>query len=782
MDVISADLNSLSPVHLNSTQDASSSLPTSPETGSDHSQFLSTSFSPLTYAQKLVQETPSTPNLDKFDQIHGRLQTKIDDLQQKTKTLITSSQSQLLDQIVGVRTIDSSLSAIEEQIREIKAYMHALRSKIRVPHTQAVAYARQAANLQAAMRFARLTARFMQLARKLRMQVPDIVEEAEDNNGRCDWAAAALTLADIDRTVASNGGLTGIFVVDNEIKSSVEPRRRGALLAAESMVSNGMQKNNASDVGSGLIVLANLGALGNVVAKKVRQEASNWATYVSSASLNDTWVDIASLVDELLARGLQIRTLEKALARRRDVVTRFDVSVDNSAGFLDSVVAQLGDRALAFWWRAAVAVLSARILAAPTRATVTTGFPRLVRAFFPKLEPLVLAHLGGVTTVRELPSKGVTQDLHEEEEEEPGVLILWDGLLAPLATEYCARAATRMNGSVKRCFGQQILSAPVKKNVIAAVRRISAETQLASADSRLSAAVLRCASDSVNEFMQEINTRITHVSATVLPPVLNNDPNELLSVYAGLVNAVQTLCTGLRESDVCIQQLPDPYTLVEPLFAAAQIGISEAVDQDDLQTVESAMQWIQSQVIAPIELDLCRRTQMFVKISIQKYVRTTLLIYPMTEEAKLHVVANVARFEFACSQLVSLTDTGNAYASLRLLRPLLFMDSKQLCKNIENGDMLKCLPKVDLLGFVIYRIVSEVELADKEMLLPHAVLGWTQVQLKEYMLDQVQQEPPLLDNVLDAQRWSLDQLAQKLQEISPEHYDLASCGLKHLAK
>ncbi|KAJ2697175.1 Conserved oligomeric Golgi complex subunit [Coemansia sp. IMI 203386] len=632
------------------------------------------------------------------------------------------------------------------------------------------------------MRFARLTARFMQLARKLRMQVPDIVEEAEDNNGRCDWAAAALTLADIDRTVASNGGLTGIFVVDNEVKSSVEPRRRRALLAAESMVSSGMQKNNTSDVGSGLIVLANLGALGNVVAKKVRQEASNWATYVSSASLNDTWVDIASLVDELLARGLQIRTLEKALARRRDVVTRFDVSVDNSAGFLDSVVAQLGDRALAFWWRAAVAVLSARILAAPTRATVTTGFPRLVRAFFPKLEPLVLAHLGGVTTVRELPSKGVTQDLHEEEEEEPGVLILWDGLLAPLATEYCARAATRMNGSVKRCFGQQILSAPVKKNVIAAVRRISAETQLASADSRLSAAVLRCASDSVNEFMQEINTRITHVSATVLPPVFNNDPNELLSVYAGLVNAVQTLCTGLRESDVCIQQLPDPYTLVEPLFAAAQIGISKAIDQDDLQTVESAMQWIQSQAIAPIELDLYRRTQMFVKLSIQKYVRATLLIYPMTEEAKLHVVANVARFEFACSQLVSLTDTGNAYASLRLLRPLLFMDSKQLCKNIENGDMLNCLPKVDLLSFVIYRIVSEVELADKEMLLPHTVLGWTQIQLKEYMLDQVQQEPLLLDNVLDAQRWSLDQLAQKLQEISPEHYDLASCVLKHLAK
>ncbi|KAJ2593833.1 Conserved oligomeric Golgi complex subunit [Coemansia sp. RSA 1722] len=636
------------------------------------------------------------------------------------------------------------------------------------------------------MRFARLTARFMQLARKLRTQVPDMVEEAQDSSGRCDWAAAALTLADIERTVASNGGLAGIFVVDNEIKSSVEPRRRRALLAAESMVSNGMQKNSTSDVGSGLIVLANLGALGNVVAKKVRQEASSWATYVSSASLSDTWVDIASLVDQLLARGLQIRTLEKALARRRDVVTRFDVSVDNSAGFLDSVVAQLGDRALAFWWRAAVAVLSARILAAPTRATVTTGFPRLVRAFFPKLEPLVLAHLGGVTTVRELPSNGATQELHEEEEaeaEEPGVLILWDGLLAPLATEYCARAATRMNGSVKRCFGQQILAAPVKKNVIAAVRRISAETQLASADSRLSAAVLRCASDSVDEFMQEINARVARVSATVLPPVFNDGPNELLSVYAGLVNAVQTLCTGLRESDVCIQQLPDPYALVEPLFAAAQIGISEAIDQDDLQTVESAMQWIQSQVIAPIELDLYRRTQMFVKISMQKYVRTTLLIYPMTEEAKLHVVANVARFEFACSQLVSLADTGDAYASLRLLRPLLFMDSKQLCKNIENGDMLKCLPKADLLSFVIYRIVSEVvELADKEMLLPHTVLGWTQVQLREYMLDQVQQEPLLLDNVLDAQRWSLDQLAQKLQEISPEHYDLASCVLKHLAK
>ncbi|KAJ1813705.1 Conserved oligomeric Golgi complex subunit, partial [Coemansia sp. RSA 2598] len=751
------------------------STQTSPDTLSDYSQFLGPSFEPLAFAQQLVSESPAaaaaaaSPSApDRFELVQGRLQAKIDDLQQKTRALITSSQSDLLDQIVGVRTVDSSLAAIEEQIREIKAYMHALRSKIRVPHAQAVAYARQAANLQAAMRFARLTARFMQLARRLRTQIPDALQSGQ----RCDWAAAALTLADIDRTVASSGGLDGINVVDNEIKVSVEPRRRRALQAAESMVSSGMKKNSASDVGSGLVVLGNLGALAETVASKVRREASDWAAYVSSAPLgDDAWADIASLVDELLVRGLQMRTLEKALARRRDVVTRFDVSVD-SAGFLDSVVALLGDRALAFWWRAAVAVLSARILAAPTRATVTTGFPRLVRAFFPKLEPLVLAHLGGVTTVRDSPA-GSPRDGHEED---PGVSILWDGLLAPLAAEYCSRAATRMSGSVKRCFSQQLLAAPLKKNVVAAARRIVAETQLAAADSRLSMAVLKCAAESVDEFMQEISSRIARISASVLPLAFDNESHELMSVYAGLVNATQTLCAGLRESDVCIQ-LPDPQDLVQPLFSAAQSAIAEAVDQDDLSSVESAMQWIQSQVLAPIELKLYSRTHALVELSMRRYVRTVLQIYPVTEEAKLHVVANVARFEFACSQLATLTDMGDAYASLRLLRPLLFMDTSELCNTIEAGAMLKCLPKADLLSFVIYRIATEADMDDKESFLPHALLGWTLDQLREHMLDRLQGS---LDTVLDAQKRSLDKLAQALQKTSREYHRLAVCTLDYL--
>ncbi|KAJ2857695.1 Conserved oligomeric Golgi complex subunit [Coemansia erecta] len=760
-------------VDLNSTQ--SLSAHSSPDALSDHSQFLSASFEPLAFAQRLVQETPS--DLDRFEQVQGQLQAKIDDLQQTTRALITASQSELLDQIVGVRTVDSSLTVIEEQVREIRGYMHTLRSKIRVPHAQAVAYARQAANLQAAMRFARATARFMQLARRLRTQVPGALAES---NERCDWAAAALTLADIDRTVASNGGLSGIVVVDNEMRDSVEPRRRRAQQAAEHLVANGIKKNSASDVGSGLVVLGNLGTLGETVASMVRHEASDWAAFVSTAPLNDPWTDIPFLLDELLVRGLQIRTLEKALARRRDVVARFDVSVDN-VGFLDSVVAQLGDRALAFWWRAAVAVLSARILAAPTRAVVTTGFPRLVRAFFPKLEPLVLAHLGGVTTVRE-PSVN-SPGGHEED---PGVSILWDGLLAPLAAEYCSRAATRMSGAVKRCFAQQqqqqqpMSVVPSRKNIVAAARRIASETQLAAADSRLSMAVLRCASDAVDEFMLEINARIAQITASVLPPMFSGEPHELLPVYAGLVNSVEALCAALRESDVSIE-LPDPFVLVEPLFASAQSEIAMAIDQDDLLTVELAMQWVQTQVIAPVELKLYPRTLSLVRMCIRRYVRLVLQTYPMTEDAKLHVVASVARFEFACSQLVALADTGDAYAGLRLLRPLLFMDVKELCKTVEDGKVLGCLPTVDLLGFIIYRIATEAGLdSEKEMVLPHALLGWSLDQLQEHLLGRLQGS---LDTVMDAQRRSLNKLAQMLQTIiSPEYHSLALCALDHFQK
>ncbi|KAJ1949428.1 Conserved oligomeric Golgi complex subunit, partial [Linderina macrospora] len=621
------------------------------EFSSKYGEFLSADFDPMHYARRIVSEDSSTRSdpdtaSSEIDQLIATLAGRADTLETVMKQTILSSHEDLLRQVIGVKAVDSTLGQIEEQVREIKSYMHGLRAKIRVPYEQAMMYTNQSSNLQTAIKYVRLTSKFIQLVRRLMVQIPD---SALDTGKGPDYPLAALTLLDIEKLVGG-GDLAGIKVIDEAMANIVNKRRELTMHEAASMLDSGMRRQNQSDIASGLQILFNLGTLASTVAGKVRQYTIDWAQHISgkldpkhiqayvrdhnakatSADGSDmigitsvVWSTIEELIDELLVRGLELRTLERVLARKRDALPRFDVSVtaldtkadgSSSSGgmsFLDLVVERLGDRALAFWWGTAVSALAAELEEACAnssviRQTLTNSYPRLVQLFFPKLEHILSPKLGGVTTVaRNVTVDMSSWDLDAERRrasfvgqpipsaqgvsyDDPGPRILWDKLLGKFETEYVAKAATRIDDAVKRCYPPPpppgLLSAqeswkrgttskqtgsaghvsgptelelmtavnivPNRKLVAGVVRSISTELEMAKSDTKLRCAIAEAASSAVATFIEITKSKIA--TATVNPSVLDpltSPAHPLTKSYAGLVNSVEGLRKGL--SDMC---------------------------------------------------------------------------------------------------------------------------------------------------------------------------------------------------------------------------------------
>ncbi|KAJ2799279.1 Conserved oligomeric Golgi complex subunit [Coemansia guatemalensis] len=490
--------------------------------------FLGPHFEPLQYAQSLASEEnghDASTKADRIVQLMASLSTKAESLDGLMRHTIITSHEDLLRQIVGVKAVDSSLGQIEEQVREIKSYMHGLRTKIRVPYEQVLKYTNQSNNLQLAIAHVRATSRFMQLVQRLRVQIPDsavVVVVAEPSKAttsteaRPDYALAALTLLDIEKLV-SGSDLAGVHVVDRAMEQIVNQRRVQTIAEAESMIDAGMRRQHQSDIASGLQIMFNLGVLPTCVANRVRRHTVEWAEYVSGMldpkainayvrEHNDKatavdgsdmvgidsvlWKRLEAIVDGLLARGLELRVLERVLARKRDALPRFEVSVGvldgprsdnvtNGPGttFLDLVVGQLGDRVLAFWWGTAVNALAAEVSAACTESSVvkqilTNSYPRLVQLFLPKLEPILAPRFGGVVSIGgasgnsgplqganvglasspTLVSGSLSQQSSNISYNDPGPHVLWEKLLRRFESEYVAKAELRIEDAVQRCY------------------------------------------------------------------------------------------------------------------------------------------------------------------------------------------------------------------------------------------------------------------------------------------------------------------------------------------
>ncbi|KAJ2519577.1 hypothetical protein H4217_002599 [Coemansia sp. RSA 1939] len=766
--------------------------------GADYADVMAADFDPLQYARRVASgDNDSTANADansnsnsNADASTDRLARAMDALAKRADALddvlqqtVIASHADLLKQVVGVKALDASLAQVEDKVREIKAHMHSLRTRIRVPYQQSAVYGRQASNLHDAMRHVRATARFIQLVRRLQTQIPpDSGEDKEEAAAVApDFALGALTLLDIERAVGG-GDLGGIRIVDQGMATVVRPRRERTIVRAEQMLDAGIRHRNQGDIAGGLQILFNLGTLAAAVAARVRRCVADWGAAVRgrldpksiSAFVRDhnaraksidgsdmvgvTGVVLArieALVDDLLSRGLELRVLERVLARKRDVLPRFDVSSFSSTlaadpasassaaasgngggatpSFSDLVAQELGSstnnsvgstRTVAFWWREALTLLRAEIDSACAESSVirqmlTNSYPRVVQLFVPKLEQLQPIDMP----------------------------LLWDALLGSFEAEYVARAASRIEDAVARCYPpppppglvdaqerrsrmgaaaeSELFTAvsvvPNRKLVAGVVRSMSTELEMAKSDARLLSAVAEAASSAARTFASVTETKIAAV--TVNPSVLNPfgvPPHPLTKSLVGLLNAAEALRAGIEEFGARGLVAVDGGALgalvgnhSAGLLDTADRAITEAVYQagttadtpssmPSLDLFDIASQWLQTQVLEPMRITACRqRVVAMVTKYLCAYTRVVCLTFPLTEETKLLLTGHATQFEFACSQLMAaastgvlpsgtraavLSDLGKPYRALRMIRPLLFMSTGELARLVSGGD------------------------------------------------------------------------------------------------
>lgn len=742
----------------------------------NYSEFLAPNFDPLQHAACL--------------QSREGLEAQIAQLDTLLKQTLTPG---ILRPVLGIARVNDGLGDIEQKLRLIRALMHSLRTRIRVPHTHMLNYTNQRQNLHQSMRYLRAVTKFTQLIKRL--------------SNVDDTAMGALMLADITQLVETCD-LAGVELVDREMERMVKVRMEQTIGEADRLVTDGMQRHAQGDVAVGLQILYNLGRLPSYVAGLIRRQyTAGWAAHIrgrmdpqrltqyvqdynaknaraadGSDMLGITgqaWQLLEAMAEEWAEWGLRLRTLERVLVRKRHTVGD-NMSVGNEEGsFMDLAVQQLGDRPLAFWWGTSVAAVAAELKLATEGSTVISQmlanqYPRLVHLLMSKLEYLLVPKLGGVVSVGTHKPGGSYYD-------EAGPRVLWDRLLDQYEQQYVERAEGRMDDSVGRCFPQPpppgLLDAqekhsmlnlepngmqvPSRKQLDGVARSLSTELEMvkSAGDSRLSGLVAEAAARSLAGFINMVEMKIERAeeeSAELVSAVrtlkqgveelVNQMDSGFVSLSPGLTKSQQQRrkSYGRRNSSFSIgsslQEIPTSsqssahfvlYRSIRELDAFITRQVDKLTNRGDRQITEaivnegdweSAMGWLQTNVLGPLKPHIGPHViEKLVTKYLWLFTTCVCLTMPLTEEVKLEIVGQLAQFEFGCSQLLSTTrmrlaDMGDAYKSLRALKPVLFMDSEDIVKGVDG------IRLVDLFQHIVCRVLTDKGDVGK---LPYMWLGWT---------------------------------------------------------
>ncbi|KAJ2803442.1 hypothetical protein H4S07_004455, partial [Coemansia furcata] len=229
------------------------------------------------------------------------------------------------------------------------------------------------------------------------------------------------------------------------------------------------------------------------------------------------------------------------------------------------------------------------------------------------------------------------------------------------------------------------------------------------------------------------------------------DSSGLLSSMAAIVRDVLDTC----EHDLLSligRQTAMLLDAADTMITESIISIGTMASSSDDQMAppfEAPMQWLQTQVLEPLETDCCRRpVAAMVDRYLSLYARVVCLTFPLSEAAKLRLTAEVTQFEFACSQLVTasaskgggataapkLADVGRSYRALRLVRPLLFTDVAELLTIVQGTHVVdrslawSDLPVFDLVDHILCRAATELGDGAMKSAMPYAILGWSKRQ------------------------------------------------------
>ncbi|KAJ3349617.1 Conserved oligomeric Golgi complex subunit [Entophlyctis luteolus] len=744
----------------------------------EYRDFALDSFDPVEYANRIIQAPDGTEyHRTDIAAALGKLSFSIEQLNRELHNQVAAHYEDLLEQVTGLDTLETSLEKIHEGIINANSSFARVKSKIRDTYSQIKQQTDELELVQEGAEVLRNVHRFLGLNKRL---------EGHMREGSSTGISQAAACIKEIETLLHEVDLVGIEVVDPEL-AKIQKSKSTVASYGDKQLMDGLNNQNQIDIAAGLQIFYNLGQISSR-AKLVVDSILEEITTESQQSLNvqlltkeikdlhaqtvqgkkgvevvnvsepvyteRLWKRLESLMDKLHDNTVKVYVLERVLSRKKDPFTQ--------VAYLDHVLHGMDENIVKYFWKGVSQIFEKEIRSA-VKCTVPLfciwiifqlGYPKLLRLFhdmFVRLNvtiatvPGTTAPVGAGSVVSSQQFQSPTENNVSAERvaSESAVLLK---ALSSFETAYLRESLARILEPVNQAFpekpasGSRISSA--KDDVDKLLNAISRELEISKFDSHLLKSVAKNAAKAIN--MYSIRSEHLVASDSSLFSVANGtavtaNSSQLLNI--DIVNCLWALSDGIWKA---LDDFDEEQSVVTGIFVEAVEGLHKLIQSVAESLIAGITREMELSIVKIHKEDFNKNTKSAADQSLGQYIielggkmryksvgtrlidfflRQASIIRPMnTEQGKLKLTTDMTQFEFILNQWISPTGMkleaamGSSYKALRAYRQLLFLDTSQVAAMHHTAD----IPRVIVAHHLIVRAHPLIHL-------PITAFGWTEL-------------------------------------------------------
>ncbi|CAH1787402.1 unnamed protein product, partial [Owenia fusiformis] len=739
-------------------------------------QFLAEEFDVKAHATQVIQGVAISQQL-------AQLAEGISLLDKELHSQVVNHHEDLLSQATGVETLEGVLEMMQTRIQSLLAAVERIKSKITEPYNKLVTRTAQLRRLQETCDLLRRIIRIVYLSKRLHGQL---------QGGSREITKAAQSLNELDY-LCEGVDLSGLEVIEQD-RRFMKQARREVETQAHTLLTQGMETQNQSQVATSLQVFYNLGTLSSTVMSVVEacqdqlkdgvKSALDVATITNTQSKSTSgpgrstmpttgntaqfratlWTNMERLMDSIYASCAQVDQLEKVLVKKRDPVTH--------VCFIQELHKSGEKNIMMKFWDAMAEILTDQFNTAANSSTFIKQafegeYPKLLRLYnelWKRLEPFSSHMVAETQFSLDLEEKSSTeQDSYKAEAS-------LKACLQSFETAYLSRSLSRLFDPINLVFSGPNQSPPTGEELEAIVKTIASELNVASVDSKLSSMVSKNVAKTLQLYCVKCEQLLStdgEASQVIGPPTAGQSRN------AAVVNALYDLhihigkvVTGMATLSVeAVEPIQHALqgvvslmgTSIQPLlgsisdaleaiiltmhsenFALARVEDveGEATCSLYMKELQQFIQRVHSTYLSQFTCTdyIMDSIQPVACRAIDLFVRHASLIRPLGDGGKMRLAADFAQMELAVTPLCRrVSDLGKQYRLLRAFRPLLFQTSEHIVNSPAVGEVI---PYSTALHFMFAR-------APPDLASPHQAANWSLSRYSQWLEDHTSEKDRL---------------------------------------